>query len=107
VNLRKVGEETVVSEMIEILVPVAESKKELKSSVTRVKDLDNLVIGMMDNKWKPFVPFLDRVEELLSERYKSSRVIRRAKPHSTSGAPADLIDELATSCQVIINGLGA
>ncbi len=93
--------------IIEMLVPIMETRKKEKGLAPRVDDLDNKVIGIMDNTWEPYVPFLDRVQELLLQRYKSSRVIRRTKLDKGGGAPADLFEEIATSCQVVINGLGA
>lgn len=93
--------------IIDMLVPTAEIRKKEEGLAPRVNDLDNKVIGILDNNWDSYLPFVERVEELLSERYKSSRIIRRTKLEKVLGAPADLIDELATSCQVIINGLCA
>ena len=96
------------SNIIEILTPIVEDRKREIGLAPRVDDLNNKVIGILDNNWETgYVSFLDRVEKLLSERYKSSRIIRRTKLEKTAGAPADLIDELSSSCQAVINGLGA
>ncbi|MFC2025448.1 hypothetical protein ACFLTG_03460 [Chloroflexota bacterium] len=93
--------------IIEILVPTVETTKSEKGFAARVNDLDNKVIGILDNNFLTYFPFVERVKELLSEQYESSSIMRRTKSDRISKAPADLIDELASSCQVIINGVGS
>ncbi len=93
--------------IIEMLVPTVEARKGQGGLAPRVNDLDNKVIGFTDNRWETYIPFLKRIEELLSERYRSSRIVRKTKMTKSDRAPVNMIDELATSCQVIINGLCA
>ncbi len=93
--------------MIEMLVPIAEVEKREEGVALRAGKLDNKVIGILDNTWEHYLPFAARIGELLSARYASSRTIRRTKPDKTVSAPDDWIQEIATNCQVVINGVGA
>ncbi|MDP5109175.1 MAG: hypothetical protein NWP73_05365, partial [Ilumatobacteraceae bacterium] len=47
--------------------------------------------------------FLDRIEELLTER--GAKVKRFAKPTFTKPAPVDLRHEIATQCTLVIEAL--
>ncbi len=95
-----------MKKMIEMLVPTVEGRKEKKFSLSLINDLDNKVMGIQNNGWPTFNIFLKRTEELLSERYKSLRFVRRTKTNRTLPIPIDMFDDLASSCQVVINGLG-
>ena len=92
---------------IEMRVPTTETTKKDKGLVPRVDDLDHKVICVMDNQFQSYFPFADRLKELFSERYKSSTIIRDTKYEKGFGLPAEQFEELATKCQVIIEGLGS
>ncbi|MBI2908210.1 MAG: hypothetical protein HYX92_11230 [Chloroflexi bacterium] len=92
--------------MIEILVPKAETGPAETRGACRVGDLNGKVIGILDNRWPNYAVFLRRTEQLLSERYPACRIIKRTKPLKGVPAASALLDELASRCDVVINGLG-
>ncbi len=91
---------------IQMLVPTAQPSKALEALAPRIGSLDNKVIGILDNRWSAYTIFLNRLEQLLSDRHPSSKPIRRTKMTKSVGASQGMIGELASSCQAIINGLG-
>ncbi len=93
--------------MIEMLVPIAEAEKHEEGVAPRAGALENKVIGILDNTWEHYLPFAARIGELLSARYEAVRIVRRTKPDKTVSAPDDWVQEVATGCQVVINGVGA
>lgn len=92
---------------IEILVPTGESVIKDKGISLRVDNLNGKVIGFLDNSWNCYVSFLDRIQELLQQQYQPKAIIRKTKLDRGLAASRELLDELAASCQVVINGLCA
>ena len=92
---------------IAMRIPIVESTKRDKGIVPRLSDLDNKVIAVMDNQFVNYVPFADRLKELLSERYKTATVIRGTKYEKGLGLPKEQFEELASKCDAVIEALGS
>ena len=91
---------------LEILDPTAKANVVEVDMAPRVAGLNGLRIGFLDNS-KPNISFFeDRLEQLLRERFSLAEVIRRSKPTATRGVPLDVLEELATSTDLVINGIG-
>jgi len=71
----------------------------------RPVDLNERTIGFLDNGKRNFSAFVERAEELLHEKFKFTAVHRR-KPHALKRIPAELLEELIESCDVIVTGSG-
>lgn len=79
----------------------------------RPKTLDGLRIGFLDNGKSNADVILQRLEEILTSRYNFTGVIRkpRRRPGEnwrsrTIGVKDAIIDELASDCDVVVNGVG-
>lgn len=79
----------------------------------RPRNLDGLRIGFLDNGKSNADVILQRLEEIVASRYKFAQVIRkpRRRPGEnwrsrTVGAKDEVIDELASNCDVVVNGVG-
>ncbi len=72
----------------------------------RISDLNGKVICFVDNGKPNFDIFLDRVEELLRQRYNLAQVIHVKKGHLGSGSavPQERVIELAKTCHAVICG---
>jgi hypothetical protein len=76
-----------------------------KAFAPRLDTLAGKTIGLLDISKSKGSFFLDRVEEVLRERYGVKDVLRRMKPTVTRPAPAPLKTELREKCDAIIEAL--
>ncbi len=91
----------------EILDPMGFSRQATKSLAPRLTDLQGKTIGLLDIRFPNGNLFLDRVEELLKERYGVAEVIRRAKPSPARPAKKEVREELVSHCDAIIEALSS
>jgi len=91
----------------ELLNPVGEIDPLQIPLATRFPDLSGKVLGLLDNMKVNCDFFLDRLEELLPERFKIEDVIRRKKSAGAGKvAPPEVLQELAESCDAVIHAFG-
>lgn len=74
-----------------------------RARIPRPASLDGLTVGLLDITKMRGDVFIDRLDELLTERGVST--VRYAKPTFTKPAPVDLRQEIATHCHVVIEAL--
>ena len=86
-----------------LLDPTGELIPSARQRVVRPASFDGKTVGLLDISKARGNVFLDRIEELLSER--GIRVKRFAKPTFTKPAPVDLRHQIATTCDLIIEAL--
>jgi len=86
-----------------ILDPGNETRVAQRELLPRVDRLDGRVVGLLDISKPRGDVFLDRLEELLTER--GMRVERYRKPTFAKVAPVDLKHEITTTCDVVIEAL--
>jgi hypothetical protein len=68
--------------------------------------LRGATIGLLDNTKHNASLFLSEVGRLLVDRYGAAGVVARTKLAFAQPVPDDLLDELATSCQAVVTGVG-
>jgi len=72
----------------------------------RPASLDGKVLGILvHNKWHAPI-FFGFVEKKLREKYDIKQVIWGRKEFTSKPAPANLVDEMASQCDVAITGTG-
>jgi hypothetical protein len=86
-----------------ILDPTSESNPSTRRLLARPADIKGHTIALLDISKPRGNVFLDRIEELLTER--GAQVKRFAKPTFTKPAPVDLRHEIATQCTLVIEAL--
>ena len=86
-----------------VLDPTGERSPVARERVTRPSSLEDKTVGLLDISKPRGNVFLDRLEELLSER--GMRVQRYSKPTFAKVAPVDLKHEISTKCDVVIEAL--
>jgi hypothetical protein len=86
-----------------ILDPTSESNPTTRQLLARPADISGHTIALLDISKPRGNVFLDRIEELLTER--GATVKRYAKPTFTKPAPVDLRHEIATQCTLVIEAL--
>jgi hypothetical protein len=68
--------------------------------------LRGATIGLLENTKQNASPFLDEVGRLLVDRYGAAGVVARTKRAFALPVDDDLLEELATSCDALITGVG-
>jgi hypothetical protein len=86
-----------------VLDPTSERDPAIKARVPRPRTLAGLTIGLLDISKPRGDRFLDRIEEHLTQR--GATVARFSKPTFTKPAPIDLRQQIAASCDAVIEAL--
>ncbi len=86
-----------------LLDPTSEQKPAQRERVKRPQSLDGLTIGLLDISKSRGDVFLDRIETHLTQR--NLKVNRYTKPTFTRPAPIELQQQIATECDVVVEGL--
>jgi len=89
--------------MNDLLDPTSELKPSNRVPLKRLSDLQKKTVGLLDISKPKGDIFLDRIAEGLHER--GVRVKRFSKPTFTRLAPIGLKNEIAGSCDAVIEAL--
>jgi hypothetical protein len=73
---------------------------------SRKPDLRGRTVGLLANVKRNAEQFLDEVGTLLQQEHGAARVVRRKKLSITDPVPADILDELVATCDVVVVGVG-
>ena len=68
--------------------------------------LQGATIGLLENTKQNASLFLDELGKLLVDRYGAVGVVARTKQAFALPVPDDLLEELATTCQAVVTGVG-
>ena len=90
--------------MTRVLIdPTSELNPTARERLPRLASLDGRTVGLLDISKPRGDLFLDRLEQRLRER--GAEVKRFKKPTFTKPAPVDLRQQIATSCDAVIEAL--
>ena len=85
--------------------PTDKVERAPKAFAPRLETLAGKTVGLLDISKSKGAFFLDRVEEVLREKYGVADVLRRMKPTVTRPAPAPIKAELTEKCDAVIEAL--
>jgi hypothetical protein len=86
-----------------VLDPTSERDPEHRQPLSRPESLQGLTVGLLDIAKAQGKEFLDRVEEHLQKL--GATIVRYRKPTFTRIAPLELKQQIASECDVVIEGL--
>ena len=86
-----------------VLDPTSERTPAVRARLPRLAKLDGLRLGLLDISKPRGHVFLDRLEQHLTAR--GVQVQRFTKPTFTKPAPIDLRQQIATTCDAVIEAL--
>tara|TARA_R110002051_G_scaffold140454_5_gene213350 strand:+ start:48022 stop:48306 length:285 start_codon:yes stop_codon:yes gene_type:complete len=86
-----------------LLDPTAERSATNRALTARPATLEGLTVGLLDISKARGNVLLDRLDELLSER--GIEVKRYRKPTFARIAPTDLKQQIASECNLLVEGL--
>ena len=72
----------------------------------RPETLDGKVVGLLANGKRNAPELLDLIHEVLADRFEFRGVVSRNKGNASLPCPADILDELAELCDVVITASG-
>jgi hypothetical protein len=86
-----------------LLDPTAERSAASRALTVRPASMEGLTVGLLDISKARGNVLLDRLDELLSER--GIEVKRYRKPTFARIAPTDLKQQIASECDLLVEGL--
>jgi len=86
-----------------LLDPTDERSPDRRERLPRPKDLDGLIVGLLDISKARGDIFLDEIEKLLTER--GLKIRRYQKPTFARVTPVELKQEISTQCDVVVEAL--
>ena len=95
-----------VTKTITVLDPTAKPGVKEISIAPRVHDLNDKVIGFLWNTKPNADLLLLRIKEQLSQRFHLAGTTWQQKIGAAVSAPADIIEELAQTSDLVINAIG-
>ena len=90
--------------VIRVLSPIGVDTGERVSVPALPRDLSGRTIGFLDNTKHNFDRLVGEIGSLLRERHGVKAVVHRRKANASTPAAAELIDELAKTCDVVLAG---
>ena len=81
--------------MSTLVNPLDERAQALQSPAPRLDSLEGKTLALLDISKPGGKAFLDRLEQILKERYGVAEVVRETKPTYTKPAPGALLERLA------------
>ena len=91
---------------MQVYDPTAPSPEATQNLRCSVGDLSGKVVGFIDNSKPNFNLLIDDLSTLLTERYGVKTIVKRGKRGASMPAAAQVIDELAAQCDLVVTGSG-
>ena len=95
-----------MNDCMRVYDPTGPASNEARGSAPALDGLAGKVVGFIDNAKPNFHYLVDDLAELLTTKYGVASVVKRSKRSAAVPAPADVVDELAGCCDVVITGSG-
>ena len=84
-----------------LINPMNEAPLRVSMSPARLRSLQGKTVGLLDISKTGGNLFLDRLEQLLRERFHVANVVRTTKPTFAKPAPPGIIEQLRTVDAVV------
>jgi hypothetical protein len=96
-----------VKEHIDVLDPTAKTTVRQERMAMGLTDLNGKVIGLVDNRKPNFDIFLERVENLLCQRFQFTEIVHLKKGGTGATVPLtpEEMEQLAPKCDVVVYGV--
>jgi hypothetical protein len=86
--------------------PTAPRQEDHRGELRTLARLEGSVVGFIDNAKPNFNHLVDDLADLLMSRHGVRAVVKRRKRAASVPAPADMMQELTTECDLVITGSG-
>jgi hypothetical protein len=99
------GNDMTTGRTIRIVDPAAETESRSHVLAPRLRSLDGIRIGIIHNAKHMGQPFLEATMRLLEQRYRVGGFEFYRKLNPGLPMPAEVIEQLAGSCDAVIHGV--
>lgn len=89
-----------------LINPQNEASVAESSLAPRLSGLQGKRVGLLDNSKSKAGAMLDTVAAILHAQYGFTDVVRRRKPSASKPADPEMINDLASSCDLVVAGVG-
>ncbi len=89
-----------------VLDPSGFVEQETLSLAPRIGDLKGKTVGLLDDGLPHADALLDRIGELLQERYGVGKVVKIRKPNLSLPSPAAMLEKLKAEVDFAVVGVG-
>jgi hypothetical protein len=89
-----------------LISPVNEATVAESALAPRLSSLRGKRVGLLDNSKSKADKILATVAAILNARYGFTNIVRHRKPSASKPASPEAIDELASSCDLVVVGVG-
>jgi len=89
-----------------LISPVNEATVAESALAPRLSSLRGKRVGLLDNSKSKADNMLDTVAAILNARYSFTNISHHRKPSASKPAAPEAIEELATTCDLVIVGVG-
>mgnify|MGYP001368102196 CR=1 FL=1 len=90
-----------------ILNPMMSYPEERTKLAPRLDTLDDKTVGILGNGFPGADEMMERVEEILWERFDLKGTVVKQKAYFGEPAPKETAEELVASCDVVFTAIGA
>ena len=94
-----------VTQSTTVLHPAAEDVAEKHRLAPRLSSLQGKTVGLIDNHKRNANVYLEEMERLLQAHYSVARVVTYRKISQSMPTPDEVLDQLASECDVIIHAV--
>ncbi len=89
---------------VTVYSPVGINMVESRAINSRISDLTDVTIGLMNNSKTNSLMLQEEIVRLLEERYKLKAVVKNIKPNASHGA--DNLEAFSKEVQAVITAIG-
>jgi hypothetical protein len=89
-----------------LINPQNEAEVAESSLAPRLSGLQGKRVGLLDNSKSKAGKMLDAVAAILHAQYGFTDVLRRRKPSASKPADPEMINDLASTCDLVVAGVG-
>jgi len=89
-----------------LISPVNEAIVAESAMAPRLSSLRGKRVGLLDNSKSKAGKMLETVAAILNARYGFTNIVHHCKPSASKPASPEAIDELASTCDLVVVGVG-
>lgn len=91
---------------IKFLNPVQEAQIEPARMAPRLKKLDGIALGLLNNGKTNAAKLLSLIAQKMEIQYGVTTIISEAKGSAGNNCPPDIVNHLVEKCDAVITGIG-
>ncbi len=91
---------------IRVLDPASGPRKGEVEQAARADTIAGKRVGFLSNGWRSFDAMISHLSEIAVDKYEARGVVSLKNPNAASSTPAETVEELVTSSDAAVVGIG-